>query len=145
MQERRSIALLTMAAYVLALGSVFTTRVVKAFTLAEVLAVATFVCGLAVFVIYRRERSARPLAWPHRLVVVGSVIGLAGLALKVVFSLLGIGAGEHDMANHATAAGNPLLVHIHHLFFNLGFLFLLVSAIILVGARVRGGHRHVAT
>lgn len=77
------------------------------------------------------------MALPERLIVIGSLLGLAGLPLKLAFGLLGIGAPAHDMANHASTAGNPLLLHIHHLFFNLGFLVLLISAIAWMVAAIR--------
>lgn len=36
--------------------------------------------------------------------------------------------GVHDPVTHSVSAGNPLLEHIHHLFFNLGFLFFPINA-----------------
>jgi hypothetical protein len=125
------------AVYALALASVLCTRVLKAFTLAEGLAVAAFICGLLLLWRHRRQHPGIPLAWPERLIVTGSLVGLAGVPLKLLFSLLGIGAPAHDMADHANTAGNPLLLHINHLFFNLGFLVLLFSAIAWIAAAIR--------
>lgn len=127
--------------YALALASILVTRILKAFTLAEVLAVTAFICGLLLLWRHRRQQHEVRLAWPERLIVVGSLVGLAGLPLKLLFTLLDIGAPVHDMANHANTAGNPLLLHIHHLFFNLGFLILLISAIAWIAAAIRSGNK----
>ena len=125
MSRRNPLMLATI--YALALASILVTRVLKAFTLAEALAVAAFICGLLLLCRHRRQQHEVRLAWPERLIVVGSLVEpLAGLPLKLLFTLLGIGAPVHDMADHANSAGNPLLLHIHHLFFNLGFLLLLI-------------------
>lgn len=123
--------------FCLALASILVTRILKAFTLAEVLAVAAFAGGLLLFWQHRRQQPGVRLALPERLIVTGSLIGLAGLPVKLLFSVLGLGAPGHDMADHATSEGNPLLLHIHHLFFNLGFLLLLVSAIVWIVAAIR--------
>ncbi|MEO8443383.1 MAG: hypothetical protein ABI567_00060 [Gammaproteobacteria bacterium] len=125
--------------YGLALASILVTRVLKAFTLAEALAVAAFLCGLFLLWQHRRRHPGVTLPLPERLILIGSLLGLAGLPLKLLFILLGIGAASHDMANHETSAGNPLLLHIHHLFFNLGFLLLLISAIAWMTAAIRRG------
>lgn len=125
------------AVYALALASILCTRVLKAFNLAEGLAVAAFIFGLLLLWRHRHQRPGIPLAWPERLIVIGSLVGLAGVPLKLLFSLLGIGAPAHDMADHANTAGNPLLLHINHLFFNLGFLVLLFSAIAWIAAAIR--------
>jgi hypothetical protein len=131
------IQLLAFATYALALASILVTRLLKAFTVAEYLAVIAFLCGLAIgWMHYRRTGTARTdtakMPWSRRLIVAGSAIGLSGLPLKLLFSLLGIGTAEHDMANHEINQGNPLLLHIHHLFFNLGFLVLLVSLLVML-------------
>jgi hypothetical protein len=55
--------------------------------------------------------------------------------LKGVFMAPGIGSGHHDMETHVETPGHPLLVHIHHVFFNLGFLlFAAAGAGLLVRA-----------
>lgn len=105
--------------YLLALASIIATHVFRMFSLAEGLAVAAFLAGLAAW------RLAQSTA---RWVVVGALLGLAGPLLKGLFIMLGIGADEHDMTTHEITPGNPLLVHIHHLFFNLGFFCYLISA-----------------
>lgn len=135
MNRRNPVILATV--YGLALASMVFTRVFRVFTLAEVLAVSAFICGLLMLWLTRRQQPGVRLALPERLIVIGSLLGLAGLPLKLVFSLLGIGAPTHDMANHASTAGNPLLLHIHHLFFNLGFLVLLISVIAWLVAAIR--------
>jgi hypothetical protein len=128
---------LTAVALLLALASIVVTRVVKAFTVAEVLAVGSFLAGMAILVLHRQSAVPGAMGWPHRLVVVGSLVGLSGVLLKLLFVALGIGVEAHDMADHAAAGPNPLLVHIHHLFFNIGFLFMLVAAIGLGVRRFR--------
>jgi hypothetical protein len=126
--------LLNLLPYVLALASILTTRILHAFTVAEVLAVAAFVSGLAGWWVHRRS-SDLPQALSGRLVTVASVLGLMGLPLKGLFVALGIGGG-HDMTTHEVT-DNALLVHIHHVFFNLGFLLLLVA--LVRGALARRG------
>ena len=79
----------------------------RLFELAEVLAVAALVAGLAMYLAHRRASGAVPLSWPGRLILAGSAIGLGGLLLKGLFLLLGVGAGHHDMATHVTTPGNP--------------------------------------
>ncbi len=133
---RRNTTMLALV-YMLALASILVTRVLKAFTLAEVLAVAAFICGLLLLWRHRRQQPSTRLALPERLIVIGSLVGLSGLPLKLLFTVLGIGAPVHDMANHATTAGNPLLLHIHHLFFNLGFLLFLISVVVLIAAAIK--------
>ncbi len=132
------------AIYLLALASILFTHGFKVFTLAEALAVAAFLCGLLLLWRYRRQQPSMRLALPERLVVIGSLVGLAGLPLKLLFTLLGIGGPAHDMADHASNAGNPLLLHIHHLFFNLGFLLLLISAVVLIAATIKHGDQKAA-
>lgn len=130
--------------YALALASILFTHVFKMFSLAEALAVAAFICGLLLLWRHRRQQPPMRLALPERLIAIGSVVGLTGLPLKLLFTLLGIGAPTHDMADHANTAGNPLLLHIHHLFFNLGFLILLISAIAWIAATIRPGNKQAA-
>jgi amino acid transporter len=130
--------------YALALASILVTRILKAFTLAEALAVAAFILGVLLLWRHRRQRPSMRLALPERLIVIGSLVGLAGLPLKLLFTLLDIGAPVHDMADHANTAGNPVLLHIHHLFFNLGFLVLLISAIAWIAAAIRNGNKPAA-
>jgi hypothetical protein len=140
---RRNTGMLALV-YVLALASILVTRVLKAFTLAEVLAVAAFICGLLLLWHHRRQQPSTRLALPERLIVIGSLVGLAGLPLKLLFTVFGIGAPVHDMAEHANTVGNPLLLHVHHLFFNLGFLLLLTSVIAWITAAIRPVDRHPA-
>ena len=102
-------------AYLFVITSIVLTRVVKAFTAAEFFAVSAFVCGILLLRFAGRWGS---LSHSRRAIVVGSLVGLSGLLIKGVLVLLGIGAGDHA-AHDGT---HPLLVHIHHLFFNLGFL-----------------------
>lgn len=142
MSRRHPLMLATI--YALALASILVTRLLKAFTLAEALAVAAFICGLLLLWRHRRQHPPVRLALPERLIAIGSLVGLTGLPLKLLFTLLGIGAPAHDMADHASTAGNPLLLHIHHLFFNLGFLVLLISAIAWVAAAIRPGNKQTA-
>lgn len=130
--------------YALALASILVTRVLKSFTLAEALAAAAFVCGLLLLWLHRRQQPGVRLAWPERLVVIGSLVGLAGVPLKLLFAALDIGAPVHDLAEHASTGGNPVLLHIHHLFFNLGFLVLLASAITWMAAALRPGDRQAS-
>ncbi|MDH5276628.1 MAG: hypothetical protein OEW88_09405 [Gammaproteobacteria bacterium] len=122
------------AVYGLALSSILVTRIFRAFTLAEVLAVAAFLGGLLLVWRHRGQQPGVRLALPERLIATGSLVGLAGLPLKLLFIVLGIGAPGHDMAGHESTPGSPLLLHIHHLFFNLGFLMLLISAIAWIAA-----------
>jgi hypothetical protein len=129
--------LLVFATYTLALASILVTRLLKAFTVAESLAVIAFLCGLAIGWIHLRRTDTVQMPWSRRLIVAGSAIGLSGLPLKLLFSLLGIGTAKHDMANHEISQGNPLLLHIHHLFFNLGFLILLASLLVMLVATLR--------
>ena len=49
----------------------------------------------------------------------------------------GIGAAGHDMETMAETPGNPLLLHIHHLFFNIGYLLFLISLIVLIVATLK--------
>jgi hypothetical protein len=129
--------LLAFATYTLALASILVTRLLKAFTVAEFLAVIAFLCGLAIGWMHYRRTDTVQMPWSRRLIVAGSAIGLSGLPLKLLFSLLGIGTAKHDMANHEISQGNPLLLHIHHLFFNLGFLILLASLLVMLVATLR--------
>jgi hypothetical protein len=73
--------------------------------------------------------------------VVGALLGLGGLILKGVFVLLGIGAESHDMTTHETVPGNPLLLHIHHLFFNVGFVFYFISIVSTIFKKIRTGNQ----
>ena len=129
--------LLTISALALTLASIILTRVFKSFTMAEVLAVAAFLTGVALLVSHRRADGTGPLDWPRRLIVTGSVIGLTGLVVKLLFVMLGIGAGAHDMEAHEAGLGQRLLEHIHHLFFNIGFLFMIGAAIGMLLGRFR--------
>ncbi len=116
----------------MAVSSIIATRVFKQFSVAEVLAVAAFVCGLASWL---ADRST------DRLIASGATLGLSGLFLKGIFVLLGIGAEQHDMASHQTTPGNPLFIHIHHLFFNIGFLLYFVAAIRIAIRRFSTGDK----
>ncbi len=106
--------------YLLALASLISTHVFRMFSLAEVLAVAAFLTGIASWKLAREG---------NRWIVAGALLGLAGPVLKGLLLLLGIGVDEHDMTTHETTTAHPLLVHIHHVFFNLGFVCYLVSAV----------------
>lgn len=120
---------MALSPFLLAASSVVVTRVFERYALAEALAVAAFLCGAA---LWRADRTI------DRLVPIGAAIGLGGLALKGLFVWSGIGAETHDMTTHVTAPGNPLLLHIHHLFFNIGFLFYIAAAIRTVTKFFRG-------
>ncbi len=102
--------------YAAALISIILTRVFKQFTLAEGFAVLAFLAGL---VFWRLSGSWSSLSAFKKIVAVGCLTGIFGLFLKLSFVALGIGDG-HDNAH-------PLVMHIHHLFFNLGFVCLLVA------------------
>ncbi len=141
MTTRHREPMMLTAIYGLALASILVTRILKAFTVSEVLAVAAFVCGLLLFWRHRGRQPGARLAWPERLIVTGSLVGLSGLPVKLLFSLLGIGAADHNMANHESTAGNALLLHIHHLFFNLGFVLLLISSVFLMAHAIRRDNR----
>lgn len=132
MGERLAIKAWLYGAYFLAASSVVATRGFKLYTLSEALAIAAFLCGIA---LWRIHRSA------DRLIFVGALLGLGGLILKGVFVLLGIGAESHDMTTHETVPGNPLLLHIHHLFFNVGFVFYFISIVSTVFKKIRTGNQ----
>ena len=110
------------AAYLFVISSILLTYVLKAFTVAEFLAVSAFVCGMLLLHFAGRWGS---LSHSLRAIVVGSSVGLSGVLIKGVLVLLGIGAGDHA-AHEGT---HPLLVHIHHLFINLGFLLFVYAAL----------------
>lgn len=129
--------LFTTAALLLALASIVLTRAFRMFAVAEALAIAAFIAGLAIYVVHRRTAQREALDWSRRLIVGGSVLAAAGLLLKGLFVALGIGAAQHDMATHQTTPGNPLLEHIHHVFFNVGFLLFAMAAVGLLVRRVR--------
>lgn len=135
--NRKSVLLLTATALLLALASVVLTRALRMFTVAEALAVAAFVAGLGLYIAHRRSGTGAPLGWPRGLIVGGSVLAFIGLALKGLFVQLGIGAPKHDMATHLTTPGNPLLEHVHHLLFNVGFLLFAIAAAGLLVSRLR--------
>jgi len=124
-------------ALLLALASIIVTRTIKAFTVAEVLAVLSFLAGIAMLAVHRQAASQAAMSWPQRLIAGGSIVGLSGVLIKLLFVALGIGVEAHDMATHNSGAPNPLLVHIHHLFFNIGFLLMLIAAIGLGVQRLR--------
>jgi len=128
--ERLAIKAWAYGAYFLAASSIVATRVFKLFTLSEALAIAAFLCGLA---LQRVHRSA------DRLIFIGAMVGLSGLILKGIFVLVGIGAESHDINTHETVPGNPLLLHIHHLFFNIGFVFYFASVIRNLFKKIRTG------
>lgn len=124
--------LIAISPFLLAVSSIVATRILKQYFLAETLAVIAFICG---FVLWRVDRSS------DRLIVIGATLGIGGLALKGIFIWLGIGLETHDMTTHETVPGNPLLIHIHHLFFNIGFLFYFAAAIRAVIKTFRWGAR----
>ena len=124
-------------AFAFALLSIVFTRVFRMFSVAEVLAVLAFLAGLGILLVNRRQVPKATLNWPEKLFVVGSCVGLGGVVIKLAFVALGIGTGAHDMSDH-DAAPNPLLQHIHHLFFNIGFLLFLISAVTMLVGRVSG-------
>lgn len=119
MNSRALTRVFPLSPYLLAVSSVGATRIFSQHTLSEVLAVLAFLCG---FALWRADRSI------DRLIPIGAALGFGGLALKGIFVWLGIGAEGHDMSTHETTPGNPLLLHIHHLFFNIGFLFYIAAA-----------------
>ncbi len=127
------------AALLLALASIVVTRALKAFSVAEVLALLAFLSGLTLWWLNRDSADPAKKPWPQRLIIAGSVVGLSGVMVKLVFVALGIGTGDHDMANH-DASPNPLLQHIHHLFFNVGFVLFLVAAAGMLVRRLRRGN-----
>jgi hypothetical protein len=129
MDLRALIRVFPLSPYLLAVSSVVATRIFSQHALSEVLAVLAFLCGLA---LWRADRST------DRLIPIGAALGLGGLALKGIFVWLGIGAEGHDMTTHETTPGNPLLLHIHHLFFNIGFLFY-IAAVIRAGIKTIKG------
>jgi hypothetical protein len=116
------------AVYVLVLASILLTHLLKAFTAAEVCAVLAFIAGLLLL-----RSGWHGLSHTRRAIVLGSALGLSGVLVKLFFVfVLGIG-GEH--ASHDGT--HPLLLHIHHLFFNIGFLFVIYAAFSAVLARWR--------
>ena len=117
--------------YLLVFASIVLTRLLQAFTAAEVCAVLAFLTGLLLL-----RAGWQGLSHSQRSIVLGSVVGLSGIVVKLVFVfVLGIGA------EHASHDGtHPLLIHIHHLFFNVGFLFVLYSALSAAVARWRSAH-----
>ena len=138
----KAVTLLTAATLVLALVSIVLTRGFRLFELAELCAVASLLAGIAMYLAHRRSANGAPLAWPGRLILAGSALGIGGLLLKGLFLLLGLGAGQHDMATHVTTPGNPLLVHVHHLFFNLAFVLFAVAATGLALRAMRREYRN---
>lgn len=133
----RMMAIFCSAAFSLATASMIATRAFRLFTVAEILAVAAFLAGIALLIMHRRNASRLPMDWPRRLIVIGSLIGLSGLVVKLVLVLFGIGVDSHDMHSHGADADNRLLEHIHHLFFNVGFLFMILAALGLLVNRFR--------
>jgi hypothetical protein len=129
MASRTLARIFTLSPYFLAVSSVIATRVFKQHSLSEGLAILAFLFGLALW---------RTGATTDRLIPIGAALGMGGLALKGVFVWLGIGAETHDMSTHETTPGNPLLIHIHHLFFNVGFLFYFAAAIRSVKNNITG-------
>ena len=125
---------LTAFALLLALASTLATRLFKAFTSAELLATGACIAGAALLL---TRSSANALDWPHRLIVAGSLTGIAGLAVKLAFVLLGIGEPAADIHVHEGGFGGRVLTHIHHLFFNIGFLQMAAGAIGLLARLVR--------
>lgn len=130
MSAKLATRVMTFGPYLLAAASIVATRALKQYSLAEGLAIAAFLGGLA---LWRLDRST------DRLMIIGACLGLGGLLLKGVFVWLGIGAEHHDMTTHETVPGNPVLVHIHHLFFNVGFLFYLAAAIRTAVTTIKAG------
>jgi hypothetical protein len=96
------------------------TRLFKAFEAAEICAVVAFLCGL-----FLLRAGWSGLSHPQRAIVLGCGIGIGGVVAKLLLVFVfGIG-GEH--ASHDGT--HPLLIHIHHLFFNVGFLFFIYAAL----------------
>jgi len=122
--------LIVAAALLLALSAILVTRILKAFTVAEVLSVLAFLAGLSLLY-FKPEPKNRP----HTLIITGAIIGLSGIIVKVAFVALGIGeATDHSAHTGGAPSGSALLQHIHHLFFNAGFLTYLAAAIgLLIG------------
>jgi len=105
--------------YLLVLSSIVLTRLLKAFSAAEICAVLAFLAGLLLL-----RAGWSELSHSQRAIVMGSAVGLSGIVVKLfLVFVLGIG-GEH--ASHDGT--HPLMIHIHHLFFNLGFLFVIYAA-----------------
>ena len=97
------------AALLLGLASIIVTRVFRAFTVAEVLAILAFISGLAIFWLSRVDADDKSLPWPHRLVIAGSVIGIVGLLIKAVFVVFRVAHWDDLLcgAKHPGAPGNP--------------------------------------
>lgn len=131
------VSLLTSAALLLALASVVLTRGFRMFAVAEVLAIASFAAGFAMYFVHRRTSAGSALGGPGRLILGGAVVAAIGLGLKGIFVASGIGAPRRDMSTHEVLAGNPLLEHVHHLLFNVGFLLFALAAVGLLVRRVR--------
>ncbi len=120
MNARALTRVFTLCPYLLAVSSVGATRIFSQRALSEVLAILAFLCGLA---LWRADRST------DRLIPLGAALGIGGVVLKGIFVWLGIGIEVYDTSTHETRPENPLLLHIHHLFFNIGFLFYIAAAI----------------
>jgi len=137
----KPVAVITALALLLALGSILVTRVLRAFTLADVLSVASFAAALMLLKVGGGWSS---LDMPRKLLVAGGVIGLTGVAVKLVFVAFGIGVGA-DHAMHAAGPGEAggadfaerLKMHIHHLFFNIAFLVYLAASLGLAWQALR--------
>lgn len=117
--------------YLLALSSIILTHIFSSFSLAEGTAIAAFIAGVAYWKLVKAV---------DRWLIAGALLGLGGLLLKGIFIAFGIGVSQHDMTTHEVTPGHPLLVHIHHLFFNVGFLCYSISAIwrIVIKLREKG-------
>jgi len=125
--------LIVTAALLLALASILVTRILKAFTVAEVLAVLAFVTGLSLLIF-----TPEPKNRPHTLIITGAIIGLSGIIVKLIFVALGIGeAADHSAHTGGPPSSSALLQHIHHLFFNAGFLTYLAALIGFVIGRFK--------
>ncbi len=132
------VALLSSAALFLALASIVLTRAFRMFAVAEILAIAAFAAGFAMYAAHRRTAPGTSLGWPRSLILGAAALAALGLALKGLFVVLGVGAPQHDMATHQSTPGNPLLEHIHHVLFNVGFLLFALAAVGLLVRRIRG-------
>ena len=131
----KPVSAVTTAALAFALASILVTRILRAFDTADILSVIGFLLGLALLRL--SVDGWRSLDAGHRAIVIGAAVGLTGVLIKLLFVALGIGVGaDHTM--HDAPLQERLLEHIHHLFFNVGFLFYLAGALVLGWGALRG-------
>jgi len=122
------------AAYGSMLASIFLTRVFRLFTVADVLSVAAFVCAALLLRIRWSQLEAA-----EKTLVAGALVGLSGVLVKLVLAALGIPdvpAGA-DHTYPGLTGSDRLFMHIHHLFFNAGFLLYLIAALLMLLRKFR--------